>query len=182
MSLYLFAPWYHYETAMKKLLLSASLIATFMLYVIYGQKGSSPGYAPSAINLPQLGGVTMNENPIIDIAPASRVTAPMLVPIPASESKGVYKDGEYVGKIVDVYYGNLEVGAIIENGKLTDVKFLQYPNDRQTSIAISRMAIPALKEEAIRAQSGTVDIISGATATSEGFVESMSDALDKAKR
>lgn len=32
-----------------------------------------------------------------------------------------YQNGEYIGPIVDAYYGNVQVKAVIEDGKLTDV-------------------------------------------------------------
>jgi uncharacterized protein with FMN-binding domain len=92
-----------------------------------------------------------------------------------------YKNGVYTGKVVDVYYGNVEVKAIIWMGQLADVQFLQYPNDRPTSVEISKYSIPLLTTEAIKAQSAAVDVVSGATQTSEGFVASLADALAQAK-
>jgi uncharacterized protein with FMN-binding domain len=97
------------------------------------------------------------------------------------EERGIYSDGEYLGKVVDVYYGNIELRAIIQNGRLSDVIPLQYPNDRKTSIDISAASLPILEREAIKSQSADVDIVSGATQTSEGFVQSLGDALAKAK-
>jgi uncharacterized protein with FMN-binding domain len=104
-----------------------------------------------------------------------------MMPAVPTMHMGIYRNGEYTGPVVDVYYGNIEVKAIIRMGKLTDVQFLQYPNDRQTSRYISLQAIPALTSEAIQAQSANVDTISGATATSEGFVQSLGNALLQAK-
>jgi uncharacterized protein with FMN-binding domain len=57
---------------------------------------------------------------------------------------------------------------------------LQYPSDRRTSIAINRRALPVLRSEAIAAQSANVDIVSGATLTSEAFIESLGAALREA--
>lgn len=92
-----------------------------------------------------------------------------------------FKDGAYTGPAVDAYYGLVQVKATITNGALADVAFLQYPNDRQTSREISAQAIPMLIQEAIQAQSASVDIISGATQTSEGFVQSLGAALAQAR-
>jgi uncharacterized protein with FMN-binding domain len=41
--------------------------------------------------------------------------------------------------------------------------------------------VPALRREAIQAQNAQVDIISGATLTSEAFIQSLQSALDQAK-
>lgn len=92
-----------------------------------------------------------------------------------------FKDGEYTGDTVDAYYGNVQVKAVISRGKITDVQFLQYPNDRRTSIEINTMAMPYLKQEAIQAQIAQVDIVSGATQTSLAFQKSLQAAFNKAK-
>ncbi len=91
-----------------------------------------------------------------------------------------YRNGSYTGSIVDVYYGNLQVQAIISGGKLADVQFMQYPSDRQTSLRKSQNAMPILKSEAIASQNAQVDAVSGATETSKGFVQSLSNALAQA--
>ena len=94
--------------------------------------------------------------------------------------QGQYKDGTYTGNPADAFYGNIQVQAIISGGRITDVQFLQYPNDRSTSIAINSQAMPYLKQEAIQAQSANVDIVSGATDSSQAFQESLASALSQA--
>lgn len=94
--------------------------------------------------------------------------------------QGQYKDGTYTGDVVDAFYGNVQVKAIVVGGKLTDVQFLDYPQDRHTSVEINTQAMPQLKSEAITAQSANVDIVSGATQTSRGFIQSLQSALQKA--
>lgn len=92
-----------------------------------------------------------------------------------------YKDGQYTGSVADAYYGNVQVQVTIAGGKLTKVNFLQYPSDRSTSRAINSQAVPYLQQEAIQAQSAQVDTVSGATYTSEAFVQSLGSALSQAK-
>lgn len=94
---------------------------------------------------------------------------------------GQFKDGQYDGSVADAYYGNVQVRAIIQDGKLTDVQFLSYPNDRNQSIEINSYALPILKSEAIKVQSAHVNIISGATNTSNAFINSLTSALNQAK-
>ena len=96
-------------------------------------------------------------------------------------SQGVYKDGEYIGNVADAYYGDLQIKATIKNGRIADIYFLKYPNDRQTSVMINSEAMPLLKSEAITAQSASVDIVSGATDSSKAFQESLAYALNQAK-
>ena len=92
-----------------------------------------------------------------------------------------YKDGSYTGTVADAFYGNIQVKAIISGGKITDVQFLQYPNDQGNSIEINTYAMPILTQEAIKAQSSNVNIVSGATDSSAAFIQSLADALTQAK-
>ena len=55
-----------------------------------------------------------------------------------------------------------------------------YHTDR--SLYIMQQALPRLRQAALQTQSATVDIISGATYTSEAFVRSLHEALVKANR
>ena len=101
-------------------------------------------------------------------------------PPSGSTSSTQYKDGTYTGSVADAFYGNVQVSVTISGGKITTVNFLQYPNDRQTSIEINQQAIPFLQQEAIQAQSANVQIVSGATFTSQAFVQSLQAALNQA--
>lgn len=92
-----------------------------------------------------------------------------------------YKDGSYTGTAADALYGYIQVKATVQSGKLTDVEFLQYPNDRRNSVEINTQAMPMLKQQAINAQTAQVDGVSGATDTSQAFIQSLGDALQQAK-
>lgn len=131
---------------------------------------------------------TTNTSPQPTSTPASNSSSsssgasppPAPVAPPAASSSGQYKDGSYTGSVADAYWGNVEVSATISEGKITDVKFLQYPNDHSTSVYINQQAMPYLKQEAISSQNANVQIISGATYTSQAFIQSLGSALSKA--
>ena len=91
-----------------------------------------------------------------------------------------FADGTYTGPAVDVYYGLIQIQAIVQGGQLVAIRVLQYPSDRSTSVYINRQALPMLRDEVISAQTANVDIISGATLTSEGFIFSLGAALKQA--
>jgi uncharacterized protein with FMN-binding domain len=93
----------------------------------------------------------------------------------------MYKDGVYTGVSADAYYGNVQVKVTIQNGKIADVQFLDYPRDRSTSLRISNTAMPLLRSEAIQAQSAPVDMVSGATEISGAFNQSFASALVSAR-
>ncbi len=95
-------------------------------------------------------------------------------------ARGRYRDGTYTGDVADAYYGNVQVQVTVSGGKISDVQFLQYPNDNRTSQFINSQAMPVLRSEAISAQSANVDGVSGASATSGAFIQSLGSALSKA--
>ena len=66
--------------------------------------------------------------------------------------------------------------------KITAVSVPVYPNHTGRSQYISENAIPILRSEALRAQSAKIDLVSGATYTSEAFASSLQSAILKAHR
>ncbi len=75
----------------------------------------------------------------------------------------------------------MQIKAIIKNGKIADVQWVQYPSDRERSVFINSIADPQLTQEAIQAQSAQVDIVTGATDSSFAFMQSLTDALSQAQ-
>lgn len=106
---------------------------------------------------------------------------PTAVPPTNTTAGGQYRDGQYTGNDANAFYGRVQVKAVIQNGRIVDVQFLDYPHDRRTSQRINNQAMPYLTSEAIQAQNAHVDIISGATLTSEAFIQSLQAALDSAR-
>lgn len=152
---------------MKKFLLSSLVIVAFVGYSLHQQLEGA-----SVVSV--VGNTPVSTNAATNQLPPS---SPPQQNIPT----GTYKDGQYTGNVADAFYGNVQVKAIISGGKITNVQFLDYPHDRRTSIEINSQAMPMLTSEAIQAQSSQVDVISGATATSGAFIESLKSALSQAK-
>jgi uncharacterized protein with FMN-binding domain len=91
-----------------------------------------------------------------------------------------YKDGDFVGKPVDIFYGFVQVSVSIRDGWITDVKWLLDPEDIDLSQQINHDAMPRLTKEAIKVQNAQVDMISGASFTVLGFRASLATALAQA--
>jgi uncharacterized protein with FMN-binding domain len=108
------------------------------------------------------------------------VAAGMPAAMRVATVRATFADGTYDGPVVDAYYGYMQIGAVIQGGRLSAIRILRYPNDRRTSIYINQQALPMLRDEVINAQSASVDIISGATLSSEAFLRSLDGALAKA--
>jgi uncharacterized protein with FMN-binding domain len=102
-------------------------------------------------------------------------------PAQAAQSQGQYKNGSYTGSSADALFGTVQVQVTVSNGQISNVQFLSYPNDNSTSLQKSNHATPILAQEAIAAQSASVQIVSGATETSQAFIQSLTSALNQAK-
>ncbi len=79
-------------------------------------------------------------------------------------------------------YGDVQVRVTLNGSKIVDVQALKLPSDRSRSARISNAAGPILRTEALQAQSAHIDLVSGATYTSESYAQSLQGALDRAGR
>ncbi|MEU6196041.1 FMN-binding protein [Streptomyces sp. NPDC047061] len=84
------------------------------------------------------------------------------------------------GDTVQTRWGPVQVKVTIKNGKITDVTAVQYPSDNPRDQQINDYALPQLRSEALAAQSASIDTVSGATYTSQGYQQSLQSALDSA--
>ena len=93
--------------------------------------------------------------------------APTPAPVEsAPQSSGI--SGTFAGNTSQTRWGPVQVQITVSNGKITDVKTLQYPNGDRRSLSISNQVIPWLQEETLQIQSANIQGISGATYTSRG--------------
>lgn len=107
-------------------------------------------------------------------------TTPTPTPTPATASSdALYADGTYSGASIGEPWGTFKVQVTISGGQITDVSLVSEPRDRHSS-SINSQAVPMLTEEAISAQSSNIDMLSGATWTSDSYINSLQAALDDA--
>jgi uncharacterized protein with FMN-binding domain len=84
------------------------------------------------------------------------------------------------GSAVDTDYGPVQVEVTIANNKIINVTVPQAPSGSGRDAEINSYALPQLVAEVLSAQSATIDGVSGATYTSQGFQASLQSALDAA--
>ena len=84
------------------------------------------------------------------------------------------------GETAQTRWGPVQVKITVKSGKITDVTAVQYPSDNPRDQEINSYALPELKSEALAAQSASIDTVSGATYTSDGYRQSLQSALDSA--
>ncbi len=195
-------PGFNLVRALQKFVVSTFVICSFIAYALHEHLNANAG---GAANVPGSTTTTQQVNPTqppLGFAPppptsnaggqpasapaqptpsVAPPTQPAPTATPATASRGQYKNGTYTGPEADAQWGSVQVQAVIQNGKLTNVQILDYPSDRRTSQRINSQALPWLQQEAIQAQNANVDIISGATLTSEAFAQSLQVALTSAK-
>jgi uncharacterized protein with FMN-binding domain len=85
----------------------------------------------------------------------------------------------YQGPSVDMQWGPIQVTVKVKGTKIVDIS-ATYPTERPRSQFINSQAIPMLKQEVLQVQSAQIDLIGGATMTSEAYAMSLQAALTKA--
>ena len=83
------------------------------------------------------------------------------------------------GTSVDTRWGPVQVKITAVNGKITSAQAVDYPQNNSRDQEINSVAIPQLQQETINASSANIDMVSGATYTSQGYIQSLQSALDK---
>jgi uncharacterized protein with FMN-binding domain len=98
----------------------------------------------------------------------------------SSSRSGTYADGTWTGDPVREPWGPFQVAVVISNGTISAVSVVESPNDRHSS-RINSQAVPLLTQSVLASRGASIDMVSGATWTSESYAESLQSALDAAK-
>lgn len=118
--------------------------------------------------------------------PATIVAAPAPASAPAASggsgaAGGSAGTGTVTGESVQTRWGPVQVRITVAGGRITEVTAVAYPTDNPRDQEINSYALPALRREALTAQSADIDTVSGATYTSDGYRRSLQSALDQAR-
>lgn len=87
-----------------------------------------------------------------------------------------YKNGEYTGT-GEGLNGKIEVSVRIEDNEIAEVVVLSH----EETPSIAESAIEKIKSRMVESNNPEVEIVSGATYTSDGLIEAVTDALKNAK-
>ena len=85
------------------------------------------------------------------------------------------------GSVAQTEWGPVQVELAVAGGKITTVTVVQYPNGNGRDEEINSYALPILVQETMDSQSASIDMVSGATVTSDGYLQSLQSALDQAQ-
>jgi uncharacterized protein with FMN-binding domain len=83
------------------------------------------------------------------------------------------------GQAVAIPFGTVQVKVTVTGTRIVSVSAISLPNDNPTSAQISQIAGPQLAQEVLSAQSANINVVSGATFTSDGYAQSLQSALDR---
>ena len=149
---------------MKKVIVAGAIILVIGVFILF-QKSQNPSF------------MDLDKDSTVIVPSPQNTSQPV-----ANGTSVTYKDGSYTGKVGSAsQYGDVQVKVTISGGKITDIEYLQFPSGGGHTAEVTAIAKPALKQEAITAQSANINVISGATQDVNGFIESLQSALDQAK-
>jgi uncharacterized protein with FMN-binding domain len=97
-----------------------------------------------------------------------------------SSTSSAKKSTTATGDVAQTQWGPVQVELTVSGGKITDVSVLQYPSGNGQDAQINGYALPVLIQETLDQQSASIDMVSGATVTSVGYLQSLQSALDQA--
>ena len=102
---------------------------------------------------------------------------PPAIPGPAPAPRSV----SAVGPALVTPFSAIQVKASVKDGRLVGVETVALSGDGPHTDGLNA-AEPILRERALRAGSADVDVVTGATSTSEIWIESLQGAIRKARR
>ena len=138
------------------------LASTITIVVLLFGYHTSTNKTSSAATVPSTSGPTTTSSPS------------------ASSSSGSSDIKTYTGSVAQTRWGPVQVKITVQSGKITKVTVLQQPNGNPNDAEINSYALPILINETTQAQSADIDMVSGATVTSQGYLQSLQAALDEA--
>jgi len=107
-------------------------------------------------------------------------TGAAAAPSAAAPAAAAAKSGTFTGATAQTRWGPVQVRIVVANGKITSADAIRYPSGNGNDAQINAYAIPQLNAEAVAANSAKIDMISGATVTSGGYLQSLQNAVDQA--
>jgi uncharacterized protein with FMN-binding domain len=106
--------------------------------------------------------------------PVKMTAAP--TPTASASTAPAGKSGTFAGPTESTAYGPVQVTITVSGGKITAANgSLESGGD-----SISENALPQLNSETVTAQKADIQAVSGATATSDGYIGSLQQAVDSA--
>ena len=167
-----------------------STISTLVLLFSYHTSTSSTARAGTSIIAPQsttatgstaTGSTTTGGSASGTTASGTGSTSAAATGSGSTATSGATAASETVdGSVVSTRFGNVQVQITVENGQITKSVVTQVPWTDRRDQEINSQAVPILNSEVLSAQSANIDMVGGATFTSQGYIQSLQSAIDQA--
>jgi uncharacterized protein with FMN-binding domain len=123
---------------------------------------------------------TFNPNSALGPVRTPRALAkPIATPPPRRSGEGTRS---FLGPAMTTPFSAIQVRAFFTGRRLTGIETVLLSGDGPHTEALNARAEPILRESALEAGDADVDVVSGATSTSEIWLDSLQGAIDKARR
>lgn len=150
------------------------LSTAFAVGLMFGYHTSTGGGQPQAATRIFASGPTTGPAPPAQPGPGT--SRPDRAPSP-----GPSPVRTVTGEVAQTQWGPVQVRVSVRGGTLARVEVLQHPDGNARSVQINGYALPVLIRETMAAQSTRIDMVSGATITSDGYLRSLQSALDRGR-
>ncbi|WP_221328955.1 FMN-binding protein [Actinoplanes sp. L3-i22] len=161
-----------------------STVAALVLLFSYRTSTGSPalaGAATTTISEPATTGASPSPTASAGTTTSPTTSGTGAAPTTSSSTTSTSTAAKtYTGSVAATRWGDVQVTITVANGKITDVAVPVYPSENGRDQEINAYALPVLRQETLTAQSAGIDTVSGATVTSNGYLESLQSALDAA--
>ncbi|MGK5681447.1 FMN-binding protein [Actinoplanes sp. URMC 104] len=151
-----------------------STVAALVLLFSYRTSTNDTGAAVAAATAPAT--TPSTAGPV----PQETGPSPTTSPSASASDGGTGAAKTYTGASASTRWGDVQVTITVAGGRITDVQVPVYPTGNGRDQEINAYAVPALVQETLEAQGSDIDVVSGATVTSEGYLQSLQSALDAA--
>jgi uncharacterized protein with FMN-binding domain len=109
-------------------------------------------------------------------APTTSAPASAPPPPPTTSAPPPKPSGNFTGPLEDTQYGAVQVQITVSNGKITSAN----GSLPQGGSHVGQDAMPQLNQEVLTVQSAQIQGVSGATYTSQAYMQSLQHAIDQA--
>lgn len=166
---------------MRKIVIAVmSTISGLVLLFSYRTSTNSEAAVTPETGTGATSGSSASATPNASAASGSAPTASAAPSASESTSASAPASGTYTGDAVQTRWGTVQVQITVKDGKITAADAVEYPNQSPKDQQINAYAIATLNAEVVAAQSAKIDAVSGATVTSDGYLESLQSAIDQA--
>ncbi|WP_281170146.1 FMN-binding protein [Glaciibacter superstes] len=158
-----------------------SIFSASAILIVGWELGGTIHTVPATVSTSQIESATpgASSTPTLVPQPATPQTTTGSQALPNTSTQAA-ADGTFLGAGTSTPYGEVQVQVTISGGSITGVTAVHLTDADGRSVQISNRAAPVLRQEVLSSQSAKVQMVSGATYTSDGYLSSLQSALDQA--